>query len=224
MEYFSKTAYRTIWMLIALIATAFTFIDHLTVLGGDGSPPVLFYASWSVWITLVASVLGWIWSVRSFLKKQTHEWRRFASVEFCALIMMIATFIVSAFVLPDKIWTAGYWTASNTFKHFLLPVLTVIDVLVYQRGKVFGVLYPLYAVIPSLLYWAVIVIRALVYRAACGGAIPEAEHALYYPYGFTNFDAGHSLGGLCGLLSGMLIGLILIGYLFFWVNRRKSDE
>lgn len=224
MKYLSKVAFRSIWVLIALVATAFTLIDHLTGLGGDGIPPVLFYTTWSVWLALLASVLAWILSVRSFVKKRECESKVVSFIEFCALIMMIATFIVSAFVLPDKIWTGAYWTASSTFKHFLLPVLTVIDALVYQKGKVYTAFYPLYGVLPSLAYWVTIVVRALVYRASCGGAIPEAEYDFYYPYGFTNFDTGHSVGGLCGMLAGILVGLIVIGYLFWLFNRRKTEN
>ena len=46
---------------------------------------------------------------------------------------------------------------------------------------------------------------------------------LYYPYGFTNIDNGHTLGFLIGLLGAITVGLILTGTVLYLLNRKKAD-
>ncbi len=135
--------------------------------------------------------------------------------------MIVATFIVSAFVLPDKIWMRGYWTAGSIFKHFLLPILTVVDALCCTPRGSYRPWQPFAALLAPLCYWVCVIVRFVRFRSASGGSIPQALWDSYYPYGFTNLDQGVSLGGLCGLLGGILVGLILCGYLVLLLRRRK---
>ena len=56
-----------------------------------------------------------------------------------------------------------------------------------------------------------------------GGSIPESQWNLYYPYGFTNIDNGHTLGFLIGLLGAITVGLIFTGTVLYLLNRKKAD-
>jgi len=207
-----KIIIRSIWVAIGLIATIFTLTDHVGFLGGDARPFTLFFTSWSVWLAVFAAIPSLISAIKK--DEKTPQW--VILVKFCAIIMMIATFIVSAFVLPDKIWKASYWTLGSTFKHFLLPIITVADTVMYDEKDSYKVYYPFAALVVPLVYWAAVIIRFCVARNGMGGALPANLWDAYYPYGFTNVDNGHSVAGLIKLLAGILVGLVLIGYGFFF--------
>ena len=219
--------YRGVLLLVAITSIVLSF-TMMNLNAKDGNAPIspfLFYTNWSVYLASVAILASFICTLIQVIKgKKEGSNRLLPIVKFASVIMIIATFIVSAFVLPDKIWTAGYWTLSSIFKHFLLPIMVVADAIAFDPKRTYRVSYPFLALIAPLAYWIAVIVRALVYRSSQGGAIPEAQWSYYYPYGFTNFDNGHSVGGLIGLLGGILVGLILIGFLFYVFNHFSSAD
>lgn len=187
----------------------------------------LFFTSWSVWISCAAAALSLAFE---FCKKENGA-KNFVSLEqgvlhsllnFCAAIMMIATFIVAAFVLPDKIWTGAYWEFESAAKHFVLPLLTISDEILFP-GR-YKKTFPLWGAALPIAYWFVIIVRNLSARSSFGGSIPQDLWSQYYPYGFTNLDNGHSLKGLCLLFSAIGIGLVLFGFLFLLLEKLKSGK
>ena len=216
--------YRIVLALVAVVATVTTFTDHVVAFGGDGNPAALYFTSWSVWLALISAILALVLSFNKKIDEKKGGGRAIRLAKFSANIMVIATFIVAAFVLPSKIWTPDYWTFGGIFKHFLLPILTILDAFLFDTRHVLKVFDPILAVITSLLYWVIVVIRFMFARANLGGAISEEFWGQYYPYGFTNMDNGHSIGGLCGMLGGILVGLILIGYVYYIVDHKGKKK
>ncbi len=212
-----KFIFRLLWLLVALVATISSFTDRFVAFGGDGKPFALFFTAWSVWIAFAVAIWAFVLTVSSL-----KENKIFFTVKFAADIMIIATFIVSAFVLPDKIWMKSYWTFGSTFKHFLLPIFTVLDSAFFDPAKSFKFWHPFAGVVAPVIYWTSVILRAVIHRNAQGGIIPSAEWNKYYPYGFTNLDNGHSLKGLCLLLLGIGIGLLGIGYLIVLINSKRK--
>lgn len=210
-----KLIERIVWAVVALVATVFTLTDHLGFLGGDYRPVALFFTSWSVWLAAIAAVL----SLVSVIKNDEKTPQYVILIKFCAIIMMIATFVISAFVLPDKIWKAAYWTPGSTFKHFLLPIITVADTVMYDEKGSYRVSYPFVSLIVPAGFWAAVITRFCLARTANGGALPASLWDAYYPYGFTNVDNGHSLAGLIRLLVIIMFALLAIGYGFYFAKK-----
>lgn len=98
-----KLIFRLLWFLVALVATISSFTDRIVDFGGDGKPFALFFTAWSVWLAFVVAIWAFVLTVKSL-----KENKIFFVIKFAADIMIIATFIVSAFVLPDKIWMKSY--------------------------------------------------------------------------------------------------------------------
>lgn len=143
-------------------------------------------------------------------------------LNFCAAMMMVATFLIAAFVLPEKIWTAAYWKFGSAFKHFVLPIFTIGDEILFPgKRKIF---FPFLGMVIPISWCFVIIPRAVSARASFGGSIPQDLWSQYYPYGFTNLDNGHSLKGLCLLFSAIGIGLILFGFLFLLLGKLKARK
>lgn len=222
-----RLSFRILWFLAALVATVCTFTDHLKALGGDGRPVALFFTSWSVWISCAAAALSLAFEIFKKAKgvqnpQASDQGVLHSLLNFCAAIMMIATFIVAAFVLPDKIWTGAYWEFESAAKHFVLPLLTISDEILFP-GR-YKKTFPLWGAALPIAYWFVIIVRNLSARSSFGGSIPQSFWDNYYPYGFTNFDNGRSLKGLCLMLLGIGVGLVAFGFLFLLLEKLKSGK
>lgn len=223
----ARLSFRILWFLAALVSFAFTFIDHVKSLGGDGRPVALFFTSWSAWISFAAATASLAFEILQKAKgvqnaKASDQTVLHSLLNFCAAIMMTATFLIAAFVLPDKIWTANYWTFGSTFKHFILPIFTIADEILFPGKHKKN--FPLLGMVIPISWCFIIMRRALSARAFFGGAIPQDLWSQYYPYGFTNLDNGRSLKGLCLLFLGIGIGLAVFGFLFLLLGKLKARK
>ncbi len=212
-----RLVFRILLALVACIAVILSFLGQ--------KPITLFFTNWSVWFAAVMSFVTLIGTILSYTSKKESilDSNVFRLLKFAAEIMIFATFVVSSFVLPDKLWTSGFWTLGGAFKHFLLPLLYIADGILCDPRSSYRFYYVFTALIPPIAYWAAVITRFVVYRNAVGGSIPESQWNLYYPYGFTNIDNGHTLGFLIGLLGAITVGLILTGTVLYLLNRKKAD-
>jgi hypothetical protein len=211
-----QLVYRIAEEAIVLVALILAFTDNAEHIGRT----FLYYTNWSVILAFVAVTAQLVLTAIPFIRGERtgaveEPWA--IVLKFCADITVIATFIVGGFVLGQFADTVGH-----LFRHLFVPLIVVFDTVLFMQRRSLKVFYPLISVIPSLLYWAIIVIRALIARG--GTAIAEAEWANYYPYNFTNFDNGHSVGGLVGMLAGILVGLLLIAYLFYALDKLHKEN
>lgn len=213
-----KRVFRIVWLVVAAVATILTFTDHIAAFNGDGHPVTLYFTTWSVWFSLASALCIFIVSEKKLVQNNAVM-----VLKFSANILMIATFVVSAFVLPDKIWMKDYWTLGSTFKHFLLPIITIADTCLFDE-KNYKVWFPFAGVVVPVIYWFLVILRAVTFRNANGGMIPVAIQDDYYPYGFTNLDANHTLGGLIRLLMIIGVSLIVVGYVFYFIKREKKSN
>lgn len=217
---------KILWVVIAIVGTILSFVMPNLAKDNTVRSPFLFYTNWSVYFSLIVGITSLISIILQLIKKKESGNNELVPIlKFSANIMIIATFIVSAFVLPDKIWKAEYWTLPSIFKHFLLPIITVLDAVLFDRKRSYRWSYPLIALIFPLIYWIALIIRIVVNGGGSTG-IPENMWDHYYPYGFTNLDKEGSmgLGGLIGLLAGIMVGLILIGYIFFVFDKLEKID
>lgn len=215
----TKRKYCLIWAVVACASSILSITDHLGLFGGDGAPSTLFFTSWSTWLCTAVAYI----SLAKWHNEEYSFWFRF--LKFSANIMAVATFIVSAFVLPEKIWMISYWTKlGGIFKHFLLPLLTIGFELFIDRKKKYNILFSFYGIAIPVIYWTAVIVRFVTARKKFGGEIPSGLWIRYYPYGFTNIDNGHTLKGLVILLCGIGVGLILFGLLFVLADKKSKEN
>ena len=217
-----KLCFHGVELVLAIFSSIIPFYVFNIASDGGNRPPILFFTNWSVWLVCVAVLLSFIFSLLIFLKKRENTPSWVEGVRQAAFIMIFATFVISAFVLPDKIWSAGYWTFASIFKHFLLPIFFMFDVIALSEKHSVKVFYPLTSVIAPLIYWIIVIVRFMVARG--GNPLEAVKWDYYYPYGFTNIDNGHSLGGLIGLLGGILVGLLIVGYALYFFDKFEDGK
>ena len=210
-----RLVFRIILTLVAIVAF---------ILGFRGTKPIaLYFTNWSVWY---AGTMTFITMIGTLMSRSGNDkildngiYRFF---KFSAQVMIFATFVVSSFVLPDKIWTSGFWTLNGAFKHCFLPLMYIADGILCDKRNSYKIGYIFFGLIPPISYWVILVTRFVNYRNSIGGAIPESEWYRYYPYGFCNIDNGHTLTFLICLLAGIAVALILTGFVFYALNRKKT--
>ena len=222
---FAQLIFRSVLSIIAVISliTSFTILNKAS--DGGGISPFLYYTHWSNFLAELVIFASLISTIIQYVKgKKEGNNTYLPLLKYCSNIMIIATFVVAAFVLPDKIWTSGYWTLSSVFHHFLMPILVVLDSILFDRKKSYRIYYPFLGVILPLIYWIVVITRFSIKRNIEGGKIPEKLWDYYYPYGFTNVDKSSSYVFLISLLAGILVALIAIGFIYYYVDKLEKDE
>ena len=212
----ARLIYRVVLTVVAIGALVFSFL---------GSKPILLYfTNWSVWFAVAMTFITFTGTLMSRFKGDDSllDNKAVLLLKFCAAVMIFATFVVSSFVLPEKLWTGAFWTPGGTFKHLLLPVLFLADGILCDKRNSYKVYFIFAALAAPIIYWTAIISRFVSYRNSIGGAIPEDQWSNYYPYGFTNIDNGHTLTFLIALLAGIAVGLLITGTVLFLLNRKKQ--
>lgn len=218
-------AFRIILFVVCLLGVINTLQVRLPSLGGDGKPLFLHFTTWTAWLCCLCALIGLVFNIIALAsKKDLFNTSFYRCLKLATDAMAIVTFIIAAFVLPERIWTAAYWTYGWTIKHFLIPVLTVLETILFFKSTIKW-WEPLLASVPMLLYGCYMIPRVLICRAQHGGHIPEALWPNYYPYGFTNIDKN---GGSPILFFVLILGLaaLMIGvaYIYYAINKKASKK
>ncbi len=218
-------AFRIILFVVCLLGVINTLQVRLPALGGDGKPLFLHFTTWTAWLCCLSVLVGLVFNIIALAgKKNLLDSSVYRVVKLCADSMAIVTFIIAAFVLPEKIWTAEYWTYGWIIKHFLIPVLTVLETVFFFKSTIKW-WEPLLASLPMLLYGSYMIPHVLICRAQHGGHIPEELWGNFYPYGFTNIDKN---GGSPILFFALILGLaaLMIGvaYIYYAIYKKKNKK
>lgn len=213
-DYKSQLIFRSIVLAFGLVAFIFAVNEPRVA---------LYYTNWSCYFGFLAILLGEIGTCIALFRKNDKLLDNlvYKMIKVSSTVMIIATFIVAAFVLPTKIWTIGYWNnPGSIFKHFCFPILLTLDTILCDKPCSYKFWFAFTNPVPPLLYWVIIIARFMTARNSFGGHIPEEQWGNYYPYGFTNIDKSASLGGLIGLLAGILVAMIGMGIGLYFLNKR----
>ena len=213
----AQLIYRGVFMIISAIAVVQTFI------GSDGFNVLTFqyYTNWSNWLAFACMAVVFASTAARFGRDERRGHNTVLPFfKFNVTVIIFVTFAVYAFLLPDAplILKAEYWTSfSNLTKHFLCPLLFVLDFVLFDAHRRVRASYPLLGMLLPVLYCAVILARAGIYAAACGGAIPESRIGDYFPYFFLDFQ---ELGaGVIGWIFAFVAIFAALGYIVWLIDK-----
>lgn len=128
------------------------------------------------------------------------------ALKFVFSIMILVTFILYNGLLSNYSSIIAYFSSlKNGLNHGILPVLFVLDwVLFYRWGRTKWT-YPLLSILPPAVYVVYILIRAAILDAT--GRVA----AVVYPYYFLNLD-NLGWGGFLSWMGGLMIAFLALGY------------
>lgn len=134
-------------------------------------------------------------------------------MKFIGVLAILLTFLVFNFLLagqPDRDPQANWRVASICF-HVILPVMYVIDWLLFYEHRKVRWFYPLASVLFPVLYVAFVYVRAAILNFN-----PDAPYI--YPYFFLNIDT-QGLGGVTKWVVILFSGFIALGFIFYGIDK-----
>ena len=134
-------------------------------------------------------------------------------LKFIGVLAILLTFLVFNFLLagrPDRDPQANWRVASISF-HVILPIMYVLDWLLFYEHKKIRWFYPLASVVFPMLYVVFIYIRAAILNFN-----PEAPYI--YPYFFLNLET-QGVAGVIKWIVILFVGFIVLGYIFYGIDK-----
>ena len=139
-------------------------------------------------------------------------------LKFIGVLAILLTFLVFNFLLagqPDRDPQAN-WRISSISFHVILPVMYVIDWILFYQHKKVRWYYPLASVIFPMVYIAFIYTRAAIVNFN-----PEVPYL--YPYFFLNLD-NLGVAGVVKWVAILFVGFIALGYIFYGIDKAIKSK
>lgn len=172
----------------------------------------VYYTNLSNYICWVMMIITLVLSIKNY-HRQDSPLSVAPLFKFLCVIMIMVTCLVYNILLAKDYGVSEYFLSlSNLLNHLILPVMFIVDwVLFYQHGHTRWY-YPLLCVIMPLVYVIYIVIRAVI--------IGSNTNALLYPYFFLDINTLGVSGFMLWLM--ILIAIfIAIGYVLYFCDNLK---
>lgn len=134
-------------------------------------------------------------------------------LKFIGALAILLTFLVFNFLLagqPDRDPQANWRVASICF-HVILPVMYVLDWVLFYNHKKVRWYYPIASVIFPMLYVTFVYIRAAILDF-------NADVPYIYPYFFLNLET-QGVAGVVKWVSVLFIGFIALGFIFYGIDK-----
>lgn len=204
----TKVIYRAVCSTVALFSLFF-ISDFFSTGGSDkltfSSDLFYFYTNLSNYLCFgiwIACLVGDAKLLKSGKLQGSNSCPFLKFMKFSAAIIISITFICYGLLLGEPT-TLKFWNnISNLCYHVAVPVLFIIDTVLFDEHKSVGILDPLLAAVLPIIYVVVIEIMG----AQTGR----------YPYFFLNMDE-LGFGGLMTWIATLLAVFLFIGYvLFVW--------
>ena len=134
-------------------------------------------------------------------------------LKFIGVLAILLTFLVFNFLLagqPDRD-PQDNWRVRSICFHVILPVMYVLDWLLFYEHRKVKWYYPLASVIFPLIY-----IVFVYTRAAIVNFNPEVPYL--HPYFFLNLDT-LGIAGVAKWVAILFVGFIALGYIFYGIDK-----
>ena len=132
---------------------------------------------------LVVGFFSWILYLMWTKNEATLNSRVFLRWKGSVTILITLTFLVYAILLAPQADPEDFNTIHNYALHYVVPILVLVDWLIFDKGKIYKWSDPLLWTIAPLSYLAFSLIKGYVLNVP----IPDSKHSPY-PYFFLNVN------------------------------------
>ena len=138
--------------------------------------------------------------------------------KFVGVLAILLTFLVFNFLLAGRADRdpQDNWRIASVCLHVILPIMYVIDWLLFYEHKKLKWYYPLASVIFPMVYIAFIYTRAAIVNFN-----PEVPYL--YPYFFLNLD-NLGVAGVVKWVAILFVGFIALGYIFYGIDKAIKSK
>lgn len=128
-----------------------------------------------------------------------------------ALVMCITvTGLVYHFMLAGKFEMQGTLLISNILLHYVVPLMTVLDWILFDRKGYYNRYSPFLWLIAPLAYFLYVIVRV------AGGAF-LGPYGSKYPYYFMDIDV-LGFGTVMLINLAMAVFFVILGYIIVWID------
>ena len=134
-------------------------------------------------------------------------------LKFIGVLAILLTFLVFNFLLAGQSDRdpQDNWRVRSICFHVILPIMYVVDWLLFYEHKKVRWFYPLAAVIFPVLYVVFVYIRAAILNFN-----PDIPYI--YPYFFLNLET-QGIAGVAKWVAILFAGFIALGYIFYGIDK-----
>ncbi|MDO4432770.1 MAG: Pr6Pr family membrane protein [Aerococcaceae bacterium] len=146
---------------------------------------------------------------------------RFLRLKGGVTLMITLTFLVYAIMLAPQVEPKDFYTIHNFTLHYAVPILVILDWLLFDKGYAYRWSTPLYWTIVPLAYLAFSLVKGYVLQIP----IPDEKHSPY-PYFFLNVGK-YGWGPVVQYILALSAAYIVFGYLmlaFKKIQHRYSNR
>jgi hypothetical protein len=138
------------------------------------------------------------------------------TLKFCATVMIMVTCFVYIGLLGD-ITSIKFWNSiGNLLRHVIVPILFIVDWLIFDEHNTISILDPIKAFIMPLIYVVYILIYGAIYSAV-------TDEQFEYPYFFLNVNK-LGYGGVFLWVLVLVLVFGVIGYIMFLYDKIVRDS
>lgn len=213
----TQIIFRTIYLVLGVIGILGSFGYFGCSFNGEF---YVYYTNLSNYICIAFIAISLVQTIKSFKKEQYGYTTANPTFKFVSMIMIIVTCLVYNILLAKDYSVGDYFLSiSNLTNHLILPIMFVLDwILFYEHNKVRWY-YPLLSVVMPLIYVVFVLIRALILGASYTGTL--------YPYFFLNV-ANLGWGGVIGWIFALVAVFVALGYIIYLLDhlgrfKKKKD-
>jgi hypothetical protein len=217
---FTQMIYRIVFTVLCVCGclTSFGFFSV------SGTENVTFSNDFWYYYTNISNyvVLGVGIAVCASTVKRVKNGERFGyntccrTLKFCATVMIMVTCFVYIGLLGD-ITSAKFWNSiGNLLRHVIVPIMFIVDWLIFDEHNTISILDPLKAFIMPLIYVAYILIYGAIFSSVTG-------EQFEYPYFFLNVNK-LGYGGVFLWVLVLVLAFGIIGYIMFLYDKIVRDD
>ncbi|MGN0586025.1 MAG: Pr6Pr family membrane protein [Oscillospiraceae bacterium] len=169
----------------------------------------MYFTNLSNYICAAVMLAELIQSTKAAQKGESGFASALPVLKFFGAVMITITFVVFNFLLAKGRPIEKNLTVSSIMFHQVLPVMYIIDWVLFYEHKKVKWHTPLLSLVIPLIYAIFIFIRA---------EIMHREGELVYPYFFLDVNT-LGWGGVGVWIAVLIAGFIAVGYIFFMIDK-----
>lgn len=210
-----------IYRSVAWAITLFGLLSHVGVFRGAINLSLFVY--YTIQSNALVLLLFSYLSIRTLIdlikNGKTGNSTYIPRVKGAITLAIVVTFIVFWVLLAPSMFTMAdnqynLLGLDNNLVHTIVPILAVLDWVLFDKKGYFQKKDPLYWTSIPLVYFLFAIIRAQI-----GGPLYNGS---YYPYFFIDFDA---LGGVVFLyVIGIYAFFLGLGYFIYWIDQKQANK
>lgn len=193
------------WKGIAFVSAVIGILLQCGIFSGKTDFSVLNY------YTLMSNILCAVYFLPAvFYTLKNTEKTMMPQLKGALVMCITVTGMVYHFMLAGKFEMQGTLLVSNMLLHYVVPIMTVLDWILFDHKGNYKRFSPFLWLIAPLVYFIYVVVRV------AGGAL-LGPYGAKYPYYFMDIDA-LGLGTVMLINLVMAVFFLILGYIIVWID------